>query len=166
MLGDRIGISQGGVGSALAALSTVLPETIILIIAILGAVFTGRDPESAVDISIGAILHAPFLMATLAMFLIGISLVCFRRRRKNGSSASFDEAVARKDLKVFIAFSYWSRLRRRTAVVGQDSTTGFISRGIRLLRGTHLKVRGRCRTNCFCGASPLGHQRGRSSSSF
>lgn len=66
MLGDRIGISQGGVGSVLAALSTVLPKTIILIIAILGAVFTGRDPESAVDISIEASVDAPFLVATLA----------------------------------------------------------------------------------------------------
>jgi cation:H+ antiporter len=104
MLGDRIGISQGGVGSVLAALSTVLPKTIIFIIAILGAVFTCRDPESAVDISIEASVDASFLVATLAMFLIGISLVGFRRCRTYGNSASFDEAVARRDLKFFIAF--------------------------------------------------------------
>lgn len=102
MLGDRIGIGQGGVGSVLAAVGTALPETIIPVIAILGAVFTGSDPQSAGDISIGAILGAPFLLATLAMFVIGCSLVGFRRRRRTGPSARIDETVVRRDLRFFV----------------------------------------------------------------
>jgi len=71
ILGDRLGLSQGGVGSVLAAVGTALPETMIPIVAILGAVFAGRDPESAGEIGIGAILGAPFMLATLAMFVVG-----------------------------------------------------------------------------------------------
>jgi Ca2+/Na+ antiporter len=42
ILGARLGLQQGGVGSVLAAVGTALPETIILIVAILESVFTGK----------------------------------------------------------------------------------------------------------------------------
>jgi hypothetical protein len=42
ILGARLGLQQGGVGSVLAAVGTALPETIIPIVAILESVFTGK----------------------------------------------------------------------------------------------------------------------------
>jgi len=55
----------------LAAVGTTLPETIIPVIAILGVAFTGGDPQLAGEISISLILGAPFLLATLGIFMIG-----------------------------------------------------------------------------------------------
>jgi cation:H+ antiporter len=78
ILGGRLNLGQGAVGSVLAAVGTALPETMIPVVAILAAVFAGRDPETAGEIGIGAILGAPFLLATLAMFVVGASALYFR----------------------------------------------------------------------------------------
>ena len=62
ILGERLEMGSGSVGSILAAVGTALPETMIPVVAIFGALFLGRDPQSAGDIGIGAILGAPFLL--------------------------------------------------------------------------------------------------------
>src|SRR5919202_1938601 len=63
ILGERLGLGQGAIGSVLAAVATALPETMIPIVAILGALILGGDPSSAsAKIGIGAILGAPFLL--------------------------------------------------------------------------------------------------------
>lgn len=102
ILGDRLNLGQGAVGSVLAAVGTALPETMIPIVAILGAVFMGRDPESAGEIGIGAILGAPFLLATLAMFVVGFSALGFHRRRDRGAELEIDEETAFRDLLFFV----------------------------------------------------------------
>jgi cation:H+ antiporter len=43
ILGGRLNMGQGAVGSVLAAVGTALPETMIPIVAVLAAVFAGRD---------------------------------------------------------------------------------------------------------------------------
>ena len=85
MLGERLNMGHGSVGSILAAVGTALPETMIPIVAILGAVIVGTGGHAAGEIGIGAILGAPFLLATLAFFLVGVSAIGFRRRRRTGS---------------------------------------------------------------------------------
>ena len=87
-------MGQGAVGSVLAAVGTALPETMIPMVAILGAVFAGRDPDTAGEIGIGAILGAPFLLATLAMFVVGASAYTFRKRRAEGAEVRCREANA------------------------------------------------------------------------
>src|SRR3712207_272515 len=77
-------LGQGAVGSVLAAVGTALPETTIPVVAILAAVFSGEGGETAGEIGIGAILGAPFLLATLAMFVTGASAVVYRKRREQG----------------------------------------------------------------------------------
>lgn len=84
MLGERLNLGAGAVGSVLAAVGTALPETMIPVVAILGALFLGRDPASAGEIGVGAILGAPFLLATLAMFIAGVAAYGYRRRRGSG----------------------------------------------------------------------------------
>ena len=64
--GRKLGLAEGAVGSVLAAVGTALPETMIPIIAILFS--TG---EASHEIGVGAILGAPFMLATLAMFVTG-----------------------------------------------------------------------------------------------
>ena len=92
ILGGRLELGQGAVGSVLAAVGTALPETMIPVVAILAAVFSGEGGEAAGEIGIGAILGAPFLLATLAMFVTGASAVVYRRRREQGMEIRCREA--------------------------------------------------------------------------
>ena len=85
ILGGRLNLGAGAVGSVLAAVGTALPETMIPIVALLAVVFVGGDSEVASEIGIGAILGAPFMLVTLAMFVVGASALAFRRRREQGS---------------------------------------------------------------------------------
>ena len=101
ILGDRIGWGQGAVGSVLAAVGTALPETMIPIVAILGAVILGEDLEAAGEVGVGAILGAPFLLATLAMFVVGISILVFRSRRESGTELVIDKRTALRDMGFF-----------------------------------------------------------------
>jgi cation:H+ antiporter len=94
IIGGRLSLGQGAVGSVLAAVGTALPETMIPVVAILAAAFAARDPETAGEIGIGAILGAPFLLATLAMFVVGASALAFRYRRAQGSEIRCREVAA------------------------------------------------------------------------
>src|SRR5450432_3766094 len=68
--GHLLGLSEGAVGSVLAAVGTALPETMIPLVAI---VFGAGSRSDAVGI--GAILGAPFMLATLAMFVTGLAVI-------------------------------------------------------------------------------------------
>jgi cation:H+ antiporter len=96
-LGDRLGLGQGMVGSVLAAVGTALPETLIPIIAIL---FTGT-PE-AEEIGIGAILGAPFMLSTAAMFVTGTAVLVYSRTRKRSSNLNVDRVILSRDLRYFL----------------------------------------------------------------
>lgn len=54
----------------------------IPLVAIVTALITGESGTN--QISIGANIGAPFLLATLGMGLVGASALGFRRRRENG----------------------------------------------------------------------------------
>jgi len=95
-LGKRYNLSEGAVGSVLAAVGTAMPETIIPIIAI---VFLGSSGGE--EIGVGAILGAPFMLATLAMFVMGLSVLIFARRRKT-NVLNINGKLIRRDLKFFI----------------------------------------------------------------
>ncbi len=80
-LGHKLKLAEGAVGSVLAAVATAMPETLIPVIAILGPVIVGGTAsESAQAVGVGAILGAPFMLSTLAMFVTGIAIVIFARR--------------------------------------------------------------------------------------
>ena len=65
--GHKLELGEGAVGSLLAAVGTAMPETLIPIVAIIGGA------EGAEDVAVGAIIGAPFLLATIAMALVGTS---------------------------------------------------------------------------------------------
>src|ERR1700682_4446837 len=75
-LGLKLRISEGATGSILAALGTATPETLIPVVAIL---FTNTADSD--EIGVGAILGAPFMLATLVMLLIGATAYFMRKRR-------------------------------------------------------------------------------------
>src|SRR6187402_2132730 len=84
-VGRKLDLAEGAVGSVLAAVGTALPETMIPIIAIL---FAGG--EASHEVGIGAILGAPFMLSTLAMFVTGVGVLAFRARRSTGEDMRID----------------------------------------------------------------------------
>ncbi len=102
ILGERLNLGAGAVGSVLAAVGTALPETMIPIVAVIASLLTGSS--AAGDIGVGAILGAPFLLATLAMFVAGVSVLAFRRRRESDDEVVVDEGTAKRDMLYFLAF--------------------------------------------------------------
>ena len=102
MMGDRLNLGAGAVGSILAAVGTALPETMIPIVAILGALLVGSGSAAAGEIGIGAILGAPFLLATLALFIVGVAALGYRRRRQTGSEIMAERQTAIPDLIFFL----------------------------------------------------------------
>jgi cation:H+ antiporter len=104
ILGGRLGMRQGAVGSLLAAVGTALPESMIATVAILEPVISGDTSGEGAVIGIGAILGAPFMLATLAMFVVGVSAVAFRGRRDQGTSLRIDPATIGRDVGFFLIF--------------------------------------------------------------
>jgi cation:H+ antiporter len=96
--GNKLGIGEGATGSLLAAVGTAMPETLIPIVAIIGG------SEGAEEVAVGAIIGAPFLLATIAMALVGISALIYRKRRPQGTSLRADVEVLDRDLIFFLVF--------------------------------------------------------------
>jgi cation:H+ antiporter len=100
--GHKLQLAEGAVGSVLAAVGTALPETMIPIVAILFSARGGGDVGHAADeIGIGAILGAPFMLATLAMFVTGLAVLGQARRRPDGDRMPVDPFVLGKDIRYF-----------------------------------------------------------------
>jgi len=101
-LGHHLEISESATGSILAAVGTALPETMIPVIAIL-SVLVGRGDQAAADeVGVGAILGAPFMLATIAMFLVGAAVIHFDDRRTAVRAFEFDATATRRDLSTFL----------------------------------------------------------------
>ena len=96
--GRKLELAEGAVGSVLAAVGTALPETMIPLIAIL----FGSGSEASHDVGIGAILGAPFMLSTLAMFVTGVGVLAFRRRRPTGTRMPVDTVVLVHDIRYFV----------------------------------------------------------------
>jgi cation:H+ antiporter len=96
-LGHRLRLGEGAVGSVLAAVGTATPETLIAIVALLDA------EEGSEGVAIGAIVGAPFLLATLAMGLVGLFAYLFRRRRGQGVDLDAHGPTLERDLLFFLA---------------------------------------------------------------
>ena len=96
--GHRLGLGEGAVGSLLAAVGTAMPETLIPIVAIIGGT------EETTTGAIGAIIGATFLLATIAMALVGISAHVFTSRRELGTKLNADVETLDRDLLFFLVF--------------------------------------------------------------
>ncbi len=129
-LGEKLGLSQGAVGSVLAAVGTALPETMIPIIAI---VFAG-DTDSH-EIGIGAILGAPFLLSTAAFAVTGLGVLFFRRQRRSGTEMQLDATVIRRDLGFF--FAVYS-LAIGASFIGLDLARHLVAGALLLLYGFYV----------------------------
>lgn len=95
-IGERLGVSEGVTGSIFAAVGTAMPETIVPIVAILAG---GASEEINHAVGMGAILGAPFMLATLSLGLVG----WFAGRKRGWHDTLAPEASGlKRDLTVFM----------------------------------------------------------------
>jgi len=94
-LGQRLDLGHGAVGSLLAAVGTALPESTIPVVAVLA----GAEGE---EVAIGAIVGAPFMLATVAMMLVAGSALVFRERRSQGQAIDVERGHVRRDFAFFL----------------------------------------------------------------
>jgi cation:H+ antiporter len=101
--GHRLNLGEGAVGSVLAAVATALPETLIPVIAILGPVLVGGEASvDAEEVGVGAILGAPFMLATLAMFVTGLAVILYARRGGRSTDMKVSVDVMAQDVVFFL----------------------------------------------------------------
>jgi cation:H+ antiporter len=110
--GSRAGLGVGAVGTLLAGVSTAVPESVIPVLAIL------QDDPRGDEVALGAIVGAPFMLATVAMALVGLTALAYSGRREQGRSLRVHRPTLRRDLLVFLlAFSV--ALALGTGVTGE-----------------------------------------------
>ncbi len=95
-IGEGFGLSEGAVGSVLAAVGTALPETLLPLVAILTGHATGEE------IGIGAILGAPLMLTTLAMFVVAVAVLVHARGGRRPRELEGDRRVLGQDLGYFL----------------------------------------------------------------
>ena len=100
-LGLKLGLAESATGSVLAAVGTALPETVVPIVAILSM---GSTPgvDSGGEIAEGAILGAPFMLATLAMFVGGVAVYIAHRKGRRPANLSVSAEHLSLDIKSFL----------------------------------------------------------------
>jgi cation:H+ antiporter len=101
--GHKLNLAEGAVGSVLAAVATAMPETLIPVIAIIGPVIVGGTPSASAEaVGVGAILGAPFMLSTLAMFVTGIAVLIYSRRGRRGTGMRVNTGILGRDVAFFI----------------------------------------------------------------
>lgn len=96
-VGRKYSLSHAAVGSLLAAVGTAMPEALVVVMALF---FGGVHAK---DIGIGAILGAPFMLLTLAIFLLGLLVIILKIMGKRENTAlKVNVPALAFDLKYFI----------------------------------------------------------------
>ena len=130
-IGEGFGLSEGVVGSVLAAVGTALPETILPLVAILSGHAGGEE------IGIGAILGAPFMLTTLAMFVVGTAVLVFARGGRRSTDLDARPGRAATGPRVLPVHVRAGGRRRARARQGPAlRPRGRVGRRLRLLRAT------------------------------
>lgn len=104
-LGAKLNFSEGVTGSIFAAVGTALPETMVPLVAIFshaGDVATGAGSNIGHEVGVGAILGAPFMLGTLAMFLAGMGALVFKSNRDGETLLKPEPTGFRRDIEFFL----------------------------------------------------------------
>lgn len=96
-LGHRLQLSDGVVGSVIAAVGTALPETLIPFIAVIF-----YQKYHGEEVGIGAIAGAPFMLSTLTLALCGISVLLYNLQGLRSKELKMDIHVLKRDLSFFL----------------------------------------------------------------
>ena len=100
--GHKLNLAEGAVGSVLAAVATAMPETLIPFIAIVGPLLVGGHAGASAEVGVGAILGAPFMLSTLAMFVTGLAVVLVSRGGRRSAELRINAGVLGRDILFFL----------------------------------------------------------------
>ena len=95
--GCKLDLGEGAVGSVMAAVGTAMPETVVPLVAIL---LGGDEGE---QVGIGAILGAPLMLSTTAIFATGLAILIFARKGGRRLELDADSEIISRDLRFFLA---------------------------------------------------------------
>jgi cation:H+ antiporter len=84
-VGKIFGLTRSAAGAIVAAIGSSLPETMVAFVALIVL----RDPASQA-IGVGAVLGAPFMLATIVFCLIGVIAIVRSRHRRGALHVRFD----------------------------------------------------------------------------
>ncbi len=96
--GERFGVAEAAVGSLLAAVGTALPETFVPAVAI---IMSRGHPGPHSEVGVGAIVGAPLMLSTVALLVMGVAALAFRKRRRR-VTLRVGRRDARRDIGFFL----------------------------------------------------------------
>jgi cation:H+ antiporter len=131
-LGQHLGLSEGVVGSVLAAVGTALPETLIPIVAVIGI---GEAHNH--DVGIGAIAGAPFMLTTLTFCLCGTAVFFFARAGRRPPELKINNVLIGRDLSFFIG-CYGAAIL--TTLIHVQPLRWAVAIGLLVAYGVYLKL--------------------------
>jgi cation:H+ antiporter len=99
-LGKKLDLNEGVLGSIFAAVGTALPETLIPIVAVLFG--SSGDANHAHDVGIGAIIGAPFMLATVAMLVTGTAIFIFTLQGRRSTTMRVNSKILGRDIRFFM----------------------------------------------------------------
>lgn len=88
---------EGTTGSVLSIIGTSLPQVIIPFIA-----FTFLRGVETIQIGIGAVLGAPFVLSTLGFFITGYIILSLTKKGEQGHEVDADFLLIARDIKFFL----------------------------------------------------------------
>jgi cation:H+ antiporter len=101
-LGKKLSLNEGVLGSIFAAVGTALPETLIPIVAVLSGTAASQNAHHAHDVGLGAIIGAPFMLATVAMLVTGTAIFIFTRTGRRKLKMNVNSKIISRDIRFFI----------------------------------------------------------------
>jgi cation:H+ antiporter len=102
-LGKKLNLNEGMLGSIFAAVGTALPETLIPIVAVVfGSTASPASVSHAHDVGLGAIIGAPFMLATVAMLVTGTAIFIFSRQGRRTSTMKVNSKIISRDIRFFM----------------------------------------------------------------
>ena len=102
-LGNKLKLSSNATGSILAVIGTTLPETLVPLVAILGAKLFLKNLTTGQDIALGGIIGSPFMLLCLALFLVGLEvLILYLFKKRQNLNLEINCKYVLRDLKYFL----------------------------------------------------------------
>lgn len=103
-LGKKLDLNEGMLGSIFAAVGTALPETLIPVVAVVFGAAAGEGHAN--DVGLGAIVGAPFMLSTVAMFVTGTAVFLFSMSGRRSTALQVNSRILSRDIRFFlVAFS-------------------------------------------------------------
>jgi cation:H+ antiporter len=101
-LGKKLSLNEGLLGSIFAAVGTALPETLIPIVAVVSGTAASQSASHAHDVGLGAIVGAPFMLATVAMLVTGTAIFIYTRTGRRELKMNVNSRIISRDIRFFI----------------------------------------------------------------